>query len=356
MWPGCPPLRASTSRTSASTTSHGRQAQRRVEVALHAPRRRRPARGPRRAARASRRPPRRRPRPRIRPSSSPVPTPKWMRGHAEVGDARRRPAATVRAARSARSRPAISAPAQLSNSCTAAAPALDLRPQRRDGQVGQPVHERVPQRRVAVHQRLGARVGARRPALDQVAGHRERRAGEADQRHVELARRGSAPSRARRACRPRARAGAGGRGRPPTRNGLLDDRADAGRDVDAEADGGDRHDDVGVEDGGVDAVAAHRLQGDLGRQLGLADGVEDAAAAADGAVLGQRPARLAHEPHRHPVVGAAREPAARVEERRQRVRVGADRRHAATLASGAHAARSRAIETPMRPRRNGQIL
>ncbi len=49
----------------------------------------------------------------------------------------------------------------------------------------------------------------------------------------------------------------------------------------------DRHDDVAVEDGGVDAVAAHRLQRDLGRQLRLGDGVEDAALAAHGPVLGQ---------------------------------------------------------------------
>ena len=44
--------------------------------------------------------------------------------------------------------------------------------------------ERVPQLRLAVHQRLGLGVGPRRPALDQVAGQRERRAGEADQRGV----------------------------------------------------------------------------------------------------------------------------------------------------------------------------
>ena len=40
----------------------------------------------------------------------------------------------------------------------------------------------APQLRVAVQHRLGEPVGARRPALDQVAGHRERRAGEADER------------------------------------------------------------------------------------------------------------------------------------------------------------------------------
>ena len=62
-------------------------------------------------------------------------------------------------------------------------------------------------------------------------------------------------------------------------------------DVDAEADGVGRHDDVAVQHGGVDAVAAHRLQRDLGGQVGLLDGVEDRALAADGPVLGQAAAR-----------------------------------------------------------------
>jgi hypothetical protein len=59
-----------------------------------------------------------------------------------------------------------------------------------------------------------------------------------------------------------------------------------------------RNDDVGVEHGGVDAVAAHRLQGDLGRQLRLLDGIEDRPVAADGPVLGEAAPGLAHEPHR----------------------------------------------------------
>ena len=41
-------------------------------------------------------------------------------------------------------------------------------------------------------------------------------------------------------------------------------RADAGDDVEVDTDGGERHDDVGEEDRGVDAVPAHRLEGDLG--------------------------------------------------------------------------------------------
>jgi hypothetical protein len=73
----------------------------------------------------------------------------------------------------------------------------------------------------------------------------------------------------------------------PGAEGLFGHRAHARRDVHAEADGVDRGDDVGEEDGGVDAVPAYRLQGDLGRQLGIAEGVEDAAVAPEGPVLGQ---------------------------------------------------------------------
>ena len=133
--------------------------------------------------------------------------------------------------------------------------------ERGGGEVGQPVEQRAEQRRVAEHERLGLRVGARRPALDEVAGDGERRAGEADQRHVRRQLAGEDAHRLEHVGRvglglERAQAvEVGG-----ARNGSVDDRAGARGDVDAEADGGDRHDDVGVEDGGVDAVAADRLE------------------------------------------------------------------------------------------------
>ncbi len=50
---------------------------------------------------------------------------------------------------------------------------------------------------------------------------------------------------------------------------------DAGLDVDPEPDRRDGRHDVGVQDGRVHAVAANRLQGDLGGQVGVADGGED---------------------------------------------------------------------------------
>ena len=79
--------------------------------------------------------------------------------------------------------------------------------------------------------------------------------------------------------------------------GSIGDRTDPRLDIDAETDGVDGYDDVGVQDGGVDAVAADRLEGDFRGQIGKLDGVEDAAFASDGPILGQRSSGLAHEPH-----------------------------------------------------------
>ena len=172
----------------------------------------------------------------------------------------------------------------------------DLRPQRCDGQVGEPVEQGVPEARVAEHEPLGRRPRARRTALDEVAGHRERGAGEADQRNGELL--GEDPHGLEDVGRVGLRVE---RSEPVevgrAAKGVSDDRARAGSDVHPEADGGHGHDDVGVEDGGVDAVPPDRLEGDLGRQLGVGDGRQDRALAADGPVLGQVTTGLAHEPH-----------------------------------------------------------
>jgi len=59
--------------------------------------------------------------------------------------------------------------------------------------------------------------------------------------------------------------------------GLAEDGTAAGHDVNSHADGDERHDDVGEEDGGVDAVAPPGLHHELGRHLGVGDGVEDVA-------------------------------------------------------------------------------
>ena len=93
---------------------------------------------------------------------------------------------------------------------------------------------------------------------------------------------------------------------------VLDHRPHARNDVDAESDRMHRRDDVGVEDGGVGAVAADRLQRDLRRQIGLRDRLQNRPGAPNRPVLGQRAAGLAHEPDGDAVVWEA---PARCEER-----------------------------------------
>ena len=78
------------------------------------------------------------------------------------------------------------------------------------------------------------------------------------------------------------------------------DGPDPGDDVEVDADGLERHDDVAEEDGRVDAVAPHGLQRDLGDEVGAHARLEHRDALTDGAVLRQRTPGLAHEPHRRP--------------------------------------------------------
>ena len=59
-----------------------------------------------------------------------------------------------------------------------------------------------------------------------------------------------------------------------------------------------RRDDVGEEHGRVHAVPPHRLERHLGAELGRVRDLEERVALAQSAVLGQRAAGLAHEPHR----------------------------------------------------------
>ena len=87
---------------------------------------------------------------------------------------------------------------------------------------------------------------------------------------------------------------------------LRDDRAGARDDVDVDPDRGERDHDVAEEDRGVDAVAADRLERDLGDEVRGPARLEHRGALADLAVLRERAAGLAHEPHRasaRPVAG-----------------------------------------------------
>ena len=107
------------------------------------------------------------------------------------------------------------------------------------------------------------------PALHEVGRERERRAGEADQRGVaQLAEQQRRPPRP--PARPaRGRARAGRRRRPPCAPGRATTGPGAGHDVHADPGRVQRHDDVGEQDRGVDAVAADRLQRDLAGERGV---------------------------------------------------------------------------------------
>jgi hypothetical protein len=154
-----------------------------------------------------------------------------------------------------------------------------------------------------VHEGLRAGIDARRAPLDQVARHREGCAGEADQgdpERVEL------PGDQAHGLEHVPGVGFGLQGPQSGQVGAVAERTVHDRpptllDLHTESHRRHRHHDVAEEDGGVDAVAAHGLQGELGRQVGLADGVEDAAFAPGDPVFGQGAARLAHEPDRDPV-------------------------------------------------------
>ena len=154
------------------------------------------------------------------------------------------------------------------------------------------------------HHRLGAGVVAARAALDQIGRQRERRTGEPDQRNI-AQRLHEQRDRLRHRLNTlwlkrfhRIDIGGGAHRR-------CDHRSDVGDDVQVDAGAAQRHHDVGEQDRGVDVVAAYRLQGDLGDQLGVEAGLHHAAACPQRTVFRQRSAGLPHEPHRHPVRLAA---------------------------------------------------
>ena len=121
----------------------------------------------------------------------------------------------------------------------------------------------MPQSFVGEHHRLGVRVVARGSAFDEIRGDGEGRAGEADQRAIELSHELSYR------FEYVGRVGLGIE-RPKTGEVVLmtewpfDFGTHARCDGEPETDGVGRHDDVGVEDRSVDVVATDRLQRDLG--------------------------------------------------------------------------------------------
>ena len=172
---------------------------------------------------------------------------------------------------------------------------LDLDAQELAADGGEAGGDAVPDLGVGLHERLGLRVVAAGAALDEVGREGEGGAGESDERGVaefldeQADRFGDVGDVAGVEVAQALDVGLGA-------EGLGDDGAGAGDDLDVDADGGDRHDDVGEEDRGVHAVAAHGLHGDLGDEFGGAAGLEHGGARAGRLVLRERAPGLAHEP------------------------------------------------------------
>jgi hypothetical protein len=85
--------------------------------------------------------------------------------------------------------------------------------------------------------------------------------------------------------------------------GPFDDRSDAGLDREPDPETLDGRDDVREQDRGVHAVAAHRLEGDLGGEVRGVDDRLEGVLLADRPVLREGAAGLPHEPDRDVVVG-----------------------------------------------------
>ena len=161
-----------------------------------------------------------------------------------------------------------------------------LRPQRGKGHIDQPVQEGVPKLGITQHQGLSAAVCSRRFPLDEVRGHGEWRTGEADQWNRPV---GHHPT-----DRLQYVGGVllGLQGSQALEiggvlEGPVDDRSDSRLDLHAKAHGMGWNHDVRVENGGVNPVAPDRLESDLGRQISVGDGVQDASRSPDSPVLGK---------------------------------------------------------------------
>ncbi|MNT24314.1 hypothetical protein D3C72_1597810 [compost metagenome] len=159
--------------------------------------------------------------------------------------------------------------------------------------------------RIVVGHGLGLAEVLRRAAFDHVGGQGPRAAGEADQRHaaVELAADGA--DRVHHVAKVFLRVGDRqrfdvGRGA----DDLLEARAFAAFEVQAQAHGIRDGEDVREQDRRVQRVAVQRLQGDLAGELRVhAQAHEVTGLGAAGAVLRQVAAGLAHHPHRGDVYG-----------------------------------------------------
>ena len=177
--------------------------------------------------------------------------------------------------------------------------------------VGVDFEDAVHQVGALVHQRLDGAVVVRAAAFDHVAGQRPGAAREADQGHFAhavligqcLA---DGAHRVEHIAQlvhvGHGQLGHGGL----VAHDLGEFRAFARGEAQAQAHGVGHGEDVAEQDGGVEVVAAQRLQRHLAGRLGVGGQAHEAAGhVARGAVFGQIAARLAHQPHGRGVGGQA---------------------------------------------------
>ena len=153
----------------------------------------------------------------------------------------------------------------------------------------------VPGVRLGMHQRLGALVILRRPAFNEVASQGKRRADETDESLLvgELAQNdlnaladlGHVDVENRQVGHVLLGAHWG-----------IHDGAATGDDLYAHARCLERDNDIAEENGAINIVAAHRLQGNLRQQLWHETGIQHADSLANLAVFRQGTTRLAHKP------------------------------------------------------------
>jgi len=166
-----------------------------------------------------------------------------------------------------------------------------------DGDRREPLHQRVPGGWLMRQQVLGGQVVAGTAAFDQVAGERERRAGEADKRDAAVERAPDEADALEHAAGKLlgfrlAQLGDVGRGA----DGRRDDRALTGAEVERAAEAGDRQQEVSEDDRGIDAEGLDRLERDLGDEGRVSADLKQRGARADSAIRREVAPSLAHEP------------------------------------------------------------
>ena len=164
------------------------------------------------------------------------------------------------------------------------------------GDIHQLAHQRIPVGGRVVHHLLGVEIVARAAAFDHVAGESEGRSAETDYGNF-----------AREMFRYQAHGfgdvaefgGAVGAELSHVfggADGLLDDRAFSGGKMKGQAHDFEREQEVGEDDGGVDAEKFGGGDGDFGGEFGLLADFEQRMLLANGAILGHVASGLAHEP------------------------------------------------------------